>query len=111
MSLSLAIYYKDTTRKPLFAPVSFQSVLHDYWWPLANKLELQHIAMFEVLVIREAEELIQLLDELKTLKEYLQNTSEVSQDTVDYMLMRIGELTSYLQQALQEWDQVAKISI
>lgn len=112
MSLSILIRYNNPDRELFVKPVSFESVLIHYWWPLAQELQLEYVSMFEVLRVTELEDVQQLLGELDILENYLDKSdAEVPENTKEYMLRRIGELKSYLTSAINEWDEIDYISI
>ena len=112
MSLSIVIQYKNPDREVFVRPVSFQSVLVQYWWPLARKLQLEYVSMFETLSLSEKEHVLQLIDELDILEAHLNKSDkDVPQNTRDYMLKRINELKSYLEDAISEWEEIEGIGL
>jgi hypothetical protein len=107
MAVSVMIEYKDPAREALHHPFSFQSVMHGFWWPIAEKLQLPTLQRLEVLWITEREEAERFVAELRVVEEYLHRTGSDN----EYVLTRIGEVVPIMEQAIAEWDQVAGVSI
>lgn len=105
MSLSLIINYKNG--ESLIHPFSFQSVLHERWWPLAEQLNLPTLQRLEILRITDSEEAERFVAELRIIEQYLKRPGNAD----DYMLTRISELLPIMERAIAEWGQVAAVSV
>jgi hypothetical protein len=113
MALSVTIKYKDATREPIDRPFCFQRVAQEFWWPIADRLNLPTLQRLECLFISDRAEAEQLVAELKTVERYLRESEQAiaPPDTAEYVLTRIGQVVRLVEQAIREWDQVAEITI
>ena len=113
MSLDLMIEYKDANREAYYHPFSFQRVLRECWWPLAERLGLETLQRMECLFITDRQEAEQLLGEFRVVQRRLQQPSQtdVPPDDAAYMLQRLGEILPAVEQAIANWDQVKELSL
>jgi hypothetical protein len=110
--VDLLIQYKDTTRKPLYAPVSVMQTFHDHWEPLAEELQLQYIPLFGAFKAIDQDDVEQVIAELKLMKAHLESSANTFPTKVsEYMLQRLGPLIIHLEQAATEWESIASLVI
>jgi len=107
MSVSVMIEYKNPAREALHHPFSFQSVMREFWWPIAEQLGLPTLQRLEVLWITEREEAERFVAELRVVEEYVRQPGRGD----EYVLTRIGQVVPIMERAIAEWDQVAGVSI
>lgn len=107
MTVSIMIEYKDPAREDLHHPFSFQQVMRDFWWPIAEQLNLPTLQRLEILWITERTEAELFVAELRVVEQHLRQTGQEN----EYVLRRIGEVIPLMERAFAEWDQIEGISI
>jgi hypothetical protein len=111
MAIDLLVTYRDATRKNGYIPFSFQQYARDYWWPIAERLQLERLQQMETLVIRDRVEAEGLVSEIEAARQYIEQASpdEIPLDHRTYLLERIGQVVPFLRQVIEEWDRVAEL--
>src|SRR5262245_58519563 len=106
MAVSVTIEYKDPAREALDHPFSRQSVMREFWWPIADRLQLPTLQRLETLWITERDEAERLVAELRVVEQHLRQHDAGN----EYVLTRIGQVVPLMEQAIAEWHQVAGVS-
>ena len=88
-------------------------VLRRAWWPLAERLGLPLLQQLECLDIRDRATAERLVRELETVRTALARPDAVfvSEGDAAYMLQRIGEVEPLIRGAIENWDDVANLSL
>jgi hypothetical protein len=113
MSLDAYIDYKDPSRPTWTHPFCFQSVLRDYWWPLARKHQLQTLERLETLFVYDRDEAEQVIREFRVLENLLRQPDRagVPEGVDEYMLERLAIVVKAFEGAVAEWDNVRCLAI
>jgi hypothetical protein len=113
LSLDAFIIYKDPSRADWTHPFCFQSVLRDYWWPLAVEHGLELLQRLETLSVDDREEAEQLIRECRAAEKLLREPGHagVPEGTEGYMLERLDIVVRAFEGALAEWQDVKQLVI
>jgi hypothetical protein len=108
VSLDVGIQYKNPSRPDWSYPFCPQSVLRDYWWPLARKHGLHTLERLECLCIEDQDEAEQMMREFRVLERVLrgQDHGGVPERIAHGMLERLAIALTAFESALAEWDAV-----
>jgi hypothetical protein len=109
----LAITYLDPN-KSVIVGITFGKNIDQFWKPLGRRFQLALIREIDTLSIKDIEHAERLFSELKTLQLQISsgavNASECPEDMQEHFLHRIEVLLSYLEPAIENWDEITAVN-
>jgi hypothetical protein len=116
MSIGLRITYRDPNKEGRRIPIAHQETFENYWRPIALKLGLRHILLFDTgypILKLDSETIPAVINELLQLNTAVSeaNESQIPQGEAEDIKLRIRGLISELKYALDNPDEVAYVRV